>query len=366
MRLKCDDIVEIEDICMTEEEICELYNNRVSFKSICAQSGYSIYKVKSILNKNNIKLRTQRLILDEDTEKYLVQEYLNGRSIIDLSKEIGHAKTFVSNVIHKYNVKKTGIKYSMNEHFFDVIDTEAKAYFLGLLFADGNNYYSNIHNKLTIGLQEGDEHILYEFAKQIEFDGGICKKTIPKENNVLGIKVNLKDRYVLELNNKYLCQSAEKLGCIPNKSLKLKFPEWLIDPELQRHFIRGYFDGDGCLSSYIKTKSTNSRSYSWDITSTIWFCNEVKNIISKELPNITSTVVDHTENGITKRLKIKGNRQVLSVCEWMYKDATIYLKRKYEKFLSLKEQCAKLDIEGRKSPKRKNVICSMSSNDSQQ
>ena len=43
--------------------------------------------------------------------------------------------------------------------------------------------------------------------------------------------------------------ALKEKGCVPNKSLILKFPDSVIfsNKDLIRHFIRGYIDGDGCL-----------------------------------------------------------------------------------------------------------------------
>lgn len=49
-----------------------------------------------------------------------------------------------------------------------------------------------------------------------------------------------------------MCNDLISHGCVPNKSLILKPPK--IDNELINHFIRGYFDGDGCVSFNSKTK----------------------------------------------------------------------------------------------------------------
>lgn len=48
--------------------------------------------------------------------------------------------------------------------------------------------------------------------------------------------------------NKHLWNTLNNLGCTPQKSLTLKFPN--IGSELFISFIRGYFDGDGCLTYY--------------------------------------------------------------------------------------------------------------------
>ena len=50
---------------------------------------------------------------------------------------------------------------TFDEHSFDVIDTEEKAYWLGFLYADGN--VSNTKNEVGITLQSSDIKHLYKF-----------------------------------------------------------------------------------------------------------------------------------------------------------------------------------------------------------
>lgn len=327
---------------MLDEEIIKLYQDGKSVRAIAKDSGHSFKYIRNILLKNNIQLRPKKLILSRETEQYLIKEYLSGKSIIELSEEIGHDKRFVSEIIHKYGVRKAGTKYNLNERFFDEIDCEAKAYFLGLLYADGcNEQKDNRSYRIRINLQEGDKHILEELARQIKFDGSLTKIDKGEDRLI---------QYGLCIGNKYMSMALNKLGCTPAKSLTLKWPDWLVDQDLQRHFIRGYFDGDGCISSYLKNQYTGNQCYTWQITSTIYFCEAVQRIITNHL-KLTSDIrrdAPDIKNDITKVIRVRGNKQVLSLCQWMYKDATIYLTRKYNKFLLLKEQCDNLDINGRK------------------
>jgi intein/homing endonuclease len=55
------------------------------------------------------------------------------------------------------------------------------------------------------------------------------------------------------ISNKYFWNTLNNLGCIPKKSLRLEFPNENIfkSKDLIRHFIRGYFDGDGCFTRHI-------------------------------------------------------------------------------------------------------------------
>lgn len=131
-----------------------------------------------------------------------------------------------------------------------------------------------------------------------------------------------------------MTQQLTKLGCMPAKSLILEFPKWLIDPVLQRHFIRGYFDGDGSIYSKEPTK-TGHIDYGWQITSTQSFCENVYDIMRRETD--CQFYLAKCSNNITYTLSSGGNLQVQKIMNWLYRDATIYLPRKYEKYLTLLE-----------------------------
>ena len=191
-----------------------------------------------------------------------------------------------------------------NDDYFEKIDTEEKAYFLGLLFADGNVYEPR--HRVQITLINEDDYILQKLSSCINYKGKmyIDKKKYTK----------------LILNSLKMCQDLIKLGCIPKKSLTLQFPT-NVPKELLHHFIRGYFDGDGHVSK-------RSNCFNVNFTSS-------ENFINKFIDILNNLNIEHT--GIKKRYKNKEK----SACQvyikassarlffdYIYKDSTIYLTRK--------------------------------------
>lgn len=127
-------------------EITQTYN----------QNWSSVYR---ILNNKNIELKEER-----DICLY----YLNGDSTVKTSKKYGVNNHLISRILEKYNIKRihNGVrKYSLNETYFDEIDTPTKAYILGFFYADG----SNCKSKGTIGmsLQESDKVILERIRNEV-------------------------------------------------------------------------------------------------------------------------------------------------------------------------------------------------------
>lgn len=212
-------------------------------------------------------------------------------------------------------------KYSINENYFDVIDTEAKAYFLGLLYADG---YNNEKKKIIkISLQEMDVDILEKFNKEIKSNNTL--KFIHKKTK------NHQNQYCLMIYNKRISEKLHELGCIQAKSLILEFPtEEQVPQHLQRHFIRGYFDGDGHFGL-----SEDGLRYSLSITSTYMFLERVQMIIQNEIGlNSKLFFCNKRYEKSTRALKMSSRLKIAKLLNWLYKDCNFYLQRKYQKYLN--------------------------------
>jgi intein-encoded DNA endonuclease-like protein len=263
-------------------------------------------------------------------DQQIIKLYNSGLTTYQVGKQLNCSQTCVLNCLKDYNIdrRKTSsynTKYITNCNFFNIIDSEEKAYFLGLLYADGNVYLRKKHSyELSIKLKEEDKYILEKLRDYLSPTTSL-KKIVDKRTNNL--------HFLFKINSKKICEQLIKIGCIPNKSLLLKFPE--IEERLVSHFIRGYFDGDGCIYER-KPSKTGSVNYGWQITSTIMFCEVVKNYLQKLGVNSNLKLACAHSNNITVTLSVGGNNQVKKVLDWMYDGATIYLNRKYNKYIKLK------------------------------
>jgi len=222
--------------------------------------------------------------------------------------------------------------YSFNEDYFEVVDTEDKAYFLGLLYADGNITISKYKNVMCIHLIEPDKDVLDKFNVFLEYKRPLKINKVKDTIQILNgkeIKCNF-DSYELNVHSAKFCNDLIKLGCIPAKTLKLKFPtEEQVPKELIRHFIRGVFDGDGTISNGMRGDGYNYVNMS--ILGTV----ELLEGINKNL----AENCDLTENKLYRRANYKissmnysGFKSLIKIKDYLYKDATIFLERKFNKF----------------------------------
>lgn len=262
----------------------------------------------------------------------IVSEYLNSDiSCVELGQKYHLHENTIIRWLENRGIKRRASntrfnrKYTLNENYFDKIDTEAKAYFLGLLYADGCN--SEDLHRFDINLQEEDRYILELLCQELETNK-------PLE---LRIKKNKKHKNAVSItitSHRISIQLA-KLGCVQRKSLILEFVKPNLIPEnLMHHFVRGYFDGDGCVTKY------NKLGIKLCIASTEKFCLGLHNYLSRyfQLDWRFYKNCKKTGNLITTVMQLGKFKQIYTFLFWLYKDATVYLKRKYDNWLFFKEK----------------------------
>lgn len=278
------------------------------------------------MNKKG-KLNYNEIVFSNDELEYIKREYINGISSTKIGKALNVSHKVILKALRRMNVdinqSRSSRKYNVESDYFDIIDTQNKAYILGLLFADGNNCISK--GNIRIALQEDDVEILEKIRKEMHYEKELTYIDYSNKND---FGYTYKNQYKIDIYSTHMCKSLEKVGMIPNKSLILRFPD--IDKSLYRHFIRGYYDGDGSICRQIK--SVNNHSINITITSTLLFCEKVSDILKKEL-NINSHVYDAScHNGVTKVLAITGRNNCKHFLDWIYEDSKMYLQRKYNRY----------------------------------
>lgn len=197
--------------------------------------------------------------------------------------------------------------YPVDHNYFDLIDSESKAYFLGLLYADGCNVKGN--NAVILALAEQDIDLLQKFSSAIGYD--FHGKPFYRKNP------NAQPMYRVEVYSKQMSESLARYGCVPQKTFIIKFPENPPLPEnLINHFVRGYFDGDGCLSFY-KAKKDKFQTIQAElsITSTFEICESIKQQLSKLQIHsyISKRHKDRPNNNFS--IKVGGKLQIRKACD---------------------------------------------------
>ena len=254
----------------------------------------------------------------EEQKDLICHLYVNeDKSSSVIAKLFGIAThNVILNVLKNRNIEITRKTYKFNEHYFDVIDDENKAYIIGLLYADGCNHYSN--GILSLSLQEEDKHILDEINLLLDNKKPLIFESLSKKN------INFHNQYRINLFSRHLCDVMRDYGVTPRKSLTLTFPSWLRE-DLYRHFIRGYVDGDGCI--YWNDEKNKS---SVSMVGTESFLTEVSKILHDN-----GIVVKMQNNHSIKELKTTSRVDTIKLITFLYCNSNLKLNRKYKKCESL-------------------------------
>lgn len=273
---------------MLDSEIIELYKTH-STRAITKLTGLGFHRIKQILTTNGIKMR-----------------------------QVGFKR-----------------KVFFNENFFEKIDTEAKAYFLGYLYADGC-VHSNT-NRITLALSEKDKPILEKFMEVINYTGRLYEQA---ENSsiILGREVKRRKFFSLSLTSKKIHTDLIKLGCRPRKTTDLSFPASNIVPDIMMpHFLRGFLDGDGWIVGTKNKKSSEThKKFDMGFISDIKFLTGFKEYVNKKY-GIEGTIKNRPANETSqiKLLIYNGWNKMLPILKSFYDEATIFLQRKKDKYLEM-------------------------------
>ena len=257
-------------------------------------------------------------IFTEKEKQFIREKYVEAKwTAAKIGKELKAGVATVRKFLHEEKlirpVGSSSRKYSSNFNYFKFIDTEQKAYWLGVLYADG--CVSKKNNSLRFS--SIDKEWIEAYKKDLEYNGPI---NIEHRHNFN------KNIYKVTMYSERLVDSLISYGCVERKSLVLKFPD--LPESLIPHFIRGYFDGDGCVytGKYIRNSDC--------ITLRVLICSGSKSLLEemvKYLPIFCKLVRQrqrvHPIYEIV--LSVKDSKAFYT---YIYSKATRFLQRKKDKF----------------------------------
>lgn len=272
--------------------------------------------------------KTLRERLSQEEINNIIYDYKNNNiSLRELEKKYHHGRRTLSRLLEELNVKTIKgnhyRKYFHTEDFFEKIDTEEKAYFLGLMFSDGyvvNNDNRYGQDQFGLSLAKQDIDTIISFKKAINATNPI---TEDHSGNHLGKQTQCR---LLMTSQKTVNDLIDK-GCVRNKSLILKPPTG-VPNELLHHFLRGFFDGDGAVLRCPKKNSTHI-SFSADFTTTKEVAEWIYSIFG------FGSVVKEERREHSYYYRTNSNPQTIKFYHYLYDDATVFMKRKYDKFQEL-------------------------------
>lgn len=211
------------------------------------------------------------------------------------------------------------IKYFFDESVFEKINDEMAAYWFGFICADG--HVSKTGYQLSFCIQRRDKAHIEKFANLF----GLPVRDYSTKDKRTGTTY-LGSRCVV--SSKKLVSDLESKGLQHNKSTTLgASPFQHVPTELLHHFIRGYFDGDGCIAR------GNEQQYRATVVGTRAFMDRC----AREITAQAGLPTPNTEKHGRKLWAITygGNHLLKTLSGWLYDDATIYLERKHQKFKNI-------------------------------
>ena len=263
--------------------------------------------------------------LSDDQIRYIIENYHN-KSTTLISKELNITESSVSGVFHRYGLKgKIRRAYTLdNENYFETIDTQDKAYFLGFIGADGCLYKpKSEYNKqriLRICIQERDVKVLQLLKDYLKTDKPISTETSNNRKYV-----------VLEISSNKIFDDIEKLGLSTNKTYKNTIAN--IPNEFMPALIRGYFDGDGSIGNNKLICDSNISIVGYE-SNLLKIQNYLlsKNIYSTVNISKSKKYAVADDGSKFATLLISNNTSKYSFIKLIYENSNnVYLDRKYER-----------------------------------
>ncbi|BCM88706.1 hypothetical protein IAD21_00548 [Abditibacteriota bacterium] len=219
-----------------DAEVLALYESGKSCREASRSMGFASEGVcRRVLRNKGVKTRPMGK-LSASQRREICARSIKGETPTSLASEFGVTYGAIIALMEKHGIprKDAGFprKHVFDFDFFEVIDSEDKAYWLGFIAADGCVHKGN---SLSIGLAGIDIEHLRKFAVSIglsTWEPRIVKSRLGFESVRLTVT---SPKMVLDLR---------KWGIVQRKSHCLEWPEFLSS-ELLRHYLRGYIDGDG-------------------------------------------------------------------------------------------------------------------------
>lgn len=258
-------------------------------------------------------------IISEELKQNIINYYLSKpMTLSQVERQFNLSHPTISKIlkdIPKYPKAKIN-NPELKERFFEKIDSEEKAYFLGLLIADGNVFKDNTGRQasISITLDLEDEYMLLKFKEilqvntNIGHDGRGCGQ--------------------IAVRSDIMANDLEQYGVVPRKSLLTYLPN--IDDTYMNHLIRGILDGDGSIRAQ-QTEINNRFAHYIGFCGNRQLMEDISNYCKKLNLNIIPKVYTYQDRNLSD-IKIQNKEDIYTFGEWLYKDATLYLKRKKDKY----------------------------------
>lgn len=316
-------------------KIIDLYEKqKVSLDNIANLFDVGREVIRRVLVENNIHIRNAKDLygktVSEEIQQKVIYNYVQlGMGLVPSGKPYGLGQFMVKKIliengvyVRSYTESKDNLrKYSCNDDYFKT-QSPNMAYILGFLAADGN--VAKKENQINIQLEEKDAEVLEKIRREMSISRPL--KVYPRSGEP--------DKKIAKLVvfSSSMKKDLAHYSIVPAKTFSLMPPE-LLKPEYYIDYIRGYFDGDGCICENIA--GSGSVSFGGASKSVISW---IRKVLAEEYGIICNKIEENKElsNG-GKFYRISyHNKKIIQFYKVMYHNKDIiYMKRKKDKFEEL-------------------------------
>lgn len=297
----------------SQKNVLDLYNKGLNDEEISKEIKLSLSTIMQY--RKVLGLKSYFLLNKEKEDQLILNELICENTAYSIKKKFNCDDCRIKRIAMQNNIKLKSFKKMCDDRRvvkFNPFDEENKEsnYWLGILASDGSVY----ENRIRLGLQEQDLNHIEKFRDFINPELKIVK-TIKDKKHIM---------YNLSFRSIETKEYLHSIGITNQKSLIIDYKKPItID------FLRGVIDGDG----YIRSDGTEVSI----ATGSIVFANQLKEFIKKTF-NVNCTVRKTKPNLFC--VGVYGGRQVNKVLE-IYENADIYLERKYQKAISIRNNRTK-------------------------
>lgn len=196
----------------------------------------------------------------------------------------------------KTDIEECGYRrvYSIDDNYFEKIDTQMKAYFLGWMITDGyvietlktkRGVISS--SKVGLKIQSKDIEILELFSKETSSTFPIkkCKSRVnkrPYRNSITGKELIIAsgEQAAFEISSFKMLSDLKRYGVHQSKTYDVTFPD-LLEEEFYPGFIAGVISGDGCVD--LKKNHGNGRFLRITFSGNYGLLAKIKEILVKNI-----------------------------------------------------------------------------------
>jgi hypothetical protein len=316
-------MIKFKDI---KDELVKDYRSGMRMKDLSVKYGIGAGAIMRAFTREGIP--TMGYVREVPYQKKIVELHGIGYTTPQICDELNVTYSVVTNTFFRHGLKAN--KYhvprrsALHEDYFESISSSRCAYFFGLLAADG--CVMPDWNKVSISLRQPDSYLLEELKKELKADAKIGIE-YPRLSNTPACS--------LQLHSKKMVSDLIKNGLTARKSLTLEFPN--IPEQYFWSFVRGFFDGNGCISFQKRLKVSDTKRVTFAASSI--FNLKLKGIFEEKF-GIKSCLSICDKNPEHSELIIIRKEDVIKIRNFMYENDTISMKRKKDRFFMDKKEVA--------------------------